>query len=355
MTRKIGYALRVVPLVILLCLLLTGCECKHEWQAASCDTPKTCSRCQATEGEALGHTWADATCAAPKTCTGCGLTEGEALTHTWVDVTCAAPKHCSLCNKTEGEALPHTWEKATCTTAKTCTVCQATEGEALGHKWRDANCAYAKYCSVCYVEEGGALGHQWVEATTETPKTCSRCNQTEGHRIMTDSRFKTAFCKDLFGTWKGSVKIAGKDLVDEDFPYTLDVSYTVTFKNDGTLSMVIKAADLDNYCQKVETFMTDAFYKEFADQGYSKTQADALMKSVYGMDVTAYAKSYAADFKTSFDTTISPAVYYAIDSSLFFGSSWYTELQHTFYKLTDKTLTMGNVYEGLPDMVLTKS
>ena len=35
---------------------MTGCGCKHEWVDATCTAPKTCSKCQETEGEALGHT-----------------------------------------------------------------------------------------------------------------------------------------------------------------------------------------------------------------------------------------------------------------------------------------------------------
>lgn len=96
---------RVVLLLTLMSLLLTGCGCKHEWQAATCDTPKTCSLCQVTEGEALGHTWADATCETAKTCTACNKTEGEALGHKWEDATTEAPKTCSVCQKTEGEKI----------------------------------------------------------------------------------------------------------------------------------------------------------------------------------------------------------------------------------------------------------
>ena len=44
---------RVVPLLILLCLLLAGCNCKHEWRDATTETPKTCSICQKTEGERI--------------------------------------------------------------------------------------------------------------------------------------------------------------------------------------------------------------------------------------------------------------------------------------------------------------
>jgi len=29
----------------------------HDWKAATCTTPKTCSRCNDTEGEPLGHKW----------------------------------------------------------------------------------------------------------------------------------------------------------------------------------------------------------------------------------------------------------------------------------------------------------
>ena len=34
--------------------------CEHDWADADCDTPKTCSKCQATEGEALGHSYDNA-------------------------------------------------------------------------------------------------------------------------------------------------------------------------------------------------------------------------------------------------------------------------------------------------------
>lgn len=51
-------------------------------EEADCYTPKTCSKCEETEGEALGHDWLDATCEEPETCDRCGETEGEALGHT---------------------------------------------------------------------------------------------------------------------------------------------------------------------------------------------------------------------------------------------------------------------------------
>lgn len=90
-------------------------ECTHEWVDADCDTPKTCSKCGATEGEALGHNWNAATCTTPKTCSKCKTTEGEALGHSWNAATCTTPKTCSKCRTTEGEAAGHNYVNGACT------------------------------------------------------------------------------------------------------------------------------------------------------------------------------------------------------------------------------------------------
>ena len=81
----------------------------HIWKEATCESPKTCTKCEATEGSALGHSWKEATCETPKTCTVCGKTEGEALGHSWKAADCTHPKTCTVCGKTEGEALGHQW------------------------------------------------------------------------------------------------------------------------------------------------------------------------------------------------------------------------------------------------------
>lgn len=127
MKRKIS----LVAVIAVCMIVLSGCQCSHEWTDADCLTPKTCAKCGETEGEALGHSWAAATCAAPKTCTGCGLTEGDVLDHVWTEATCAAPKTCTGCGLTEGEALEHTWVGANYQTPQTCSVCSQTEGDPL--------------------------------------------------------------------------------------------------------------------------------------------------------------------------------------------------------------------------------
>ena len=68
-----------ILVVLLLALILCGCECRHEWREADCLNPAVCTECAVTDGEALGHDWQAADCAQPETCARCGETRGEPL------------------------------------------------------------------------------------------------------------------------------------------------------------------------------------------------------------------------------------------------------------------------------------
>lgn len=52
----------------------------HVWRDASCETPKTCNTCGATEGSKLGHDWMDVAYDATKICVRCGELQEEPLT-----------------------------------------------------------------------------------------------------------------------------------------------------------------------------------------------------------------------------------------------------------------------------------
>ena len=206
MTKKSYKSLfRIVPLLVMLFLLLTGCKCKHEWVDANCTTPKTCSLCQVTESEALGHTYADATCEAPRTCSVCNATDGEPLGHTWVDATCQVAKTCSVCQKAEGDKLEHTLAEATVTKEASCTekgilttvctVCnqtQSTEEIPINgqHTYtstitKTATCTQTGSktltCTACNhqtIQSIPATGHKFTGATCVKEGTCSVCNTT---------------------------------------------------------------------------------------------------------------------------------------------------------------------------------
>lgn len=128
--------------VVIFLAVLRACgalfHTEHDWQAATCTEPETCSSCGATQGEALGHDWQEATCLAPKTCARCGATEGARADHDYLPATCTEPETCSVCGQSPffSFSLGHKWESATCTSPKTCTRCGLTEGDPLEHKAR---------------------------------------------------------------------------------------------------------------------------------------------------------------------------------------------------------------------------
>jgi len=191
--------------------------CSHNWKAATCTAPKTCSKCGATEGNAAGHSWKDATCTAAKTCTKCGTTEGNAVGHSWNNATCTAPKTCSKCGTTEGSASGHSWKNATCTAPKTCSKCSATEGSAAGHSYSNGTCSVCGAADPNYnpLTDGAWLnkdgGDTWLLLVFKADGTCTK---TYLRKIIdTSPNFDTAItafienCKNQYkGLWENYVK-----------------------------------------------------------------------------------------------------------------------------------------------------
>ena len=129
----------------------------HKWVDADCETPKTCSVCDATEGEALGHSFTDLVPAKAPTCEAKGYTEH---------------RECYVCGKPNEEyavveATGHTWANVeakdpTCTEAgytahKACETCGATDGKQVvptAHKvGEDGVCTGCGYVIVDTAEE----------------------------------------------------------------------------------------------------------------------------------------------------------------------------------------------------------
>ena len=293
----------VLALVLTLTLLLTGCGCKHEWKDATCTAPKTCNLCGETEGEALPHTWVDANCETAKTCSECGATEGDALGHTWVDATCDTPKTCSVCQKTEGEPAEHKWE----------------------------------------------------DATTEAPKTCSACQKTEGEKINTDSRFKTANCKEFFGEWKGVIKVSGSVLVDPGFTGVLEVEYTMIFHNDGTFEEACNVLNEEAFKNQAKTYCTSATYKLYLDQyGWSASKTDEAYEDYYGVDVKEYWKMRFAgiDYQGIYSAGATGGVYYVANEKIHYAKTWSNSMTSETYTITDQTLVTEFIKADDPDAVL---
>lgn len=100
--------------IVLFVFTLSGCGHEHVYTDATCTTPKTCTACGETEGDALGHNFLEATCETPEICERCGETRGIALGHNFIEATCESPQICERCNFVGQEALGHTIEVGKC-------------------------------------------------------------------------------------------------------------------------------------------------------------------------------------------------------------------------------------------------
>ena len=175
------FLLLAVVFVLALTLIACAPEHQHTWVDADCDTPKTCSECGETEGEALGHA-VEELVGKPATCTEAGLTDGT---------------KCSVCGEiveaqTEIEKLPHTEEviagkpvscgEAGLTDGKKCSVCGDTlvaqeEIPATGHVYEikaviESTCTvagktvYECSCGDSYEEALELADHNYSPAVT---------------------------------------------------------------------------------------------------------------------------------------------------------------------------------------------
>lgn len=189
---KLKLFIKILVLFTLLCcfaVVLSGCQCKHEYDEATCISGKVCKYCGEVEGEPLldgGHKWADATCLVAMKCELCGDTKGSKLGHNWSEATCQSPMRCNRCNATQGVSKSHLWIDATCSTPKTCDYCGQTSGVKLGHNWIAANCTEKQTCQRCGGTTGSALGHSFISATCTKASKCSRCNEESGKALGHD-------------------------------------------------------------------------------------------------------------------------------------------------------------------------
>ena len=168
----------------------------------------------------------DATCTAKatyyKSC-ACGekgtatFEYGELADHNWTPATCTAPKTCSACQATEGDPLGHTegteWKSDkdnhwhTCTVAGCGVVIESSKAAHTPDR-AEATETDAVKCSVCGYVITPALGHTHEVDTTKFESdetnhwnTCSGCSEKQN---VSAHEFEWKIDKDATATEKGS-------------------------------------------------------------------------------------------------------------------------------------------------------
>ena len=177
----------------------------HNWAAANCLSPKTCTRCQVTDGQPLGHDYT------------VSLNNGEAATCTANGK--KSDMQCSRCNDVK--------------TGATINATGHTSGAAVTENVVDATClesgSYDEvvYCTTCKTElrreqkTTPALGHDIVHHKPKTPTcteigwnaydTCSRCDYTTYQELATlGHNYSEEWSKDESGHWHECSRCAGR-------------------------------------------------------------------------------------------------------------------------------------------------
>ena len=99
--------------------------CEHNWEEATCTTPKKCTLCGAADGAPLGHKGGTATCTELAECEVCGVEYGD-YKHNANEATCGQASVCADCGVVVAPALPHatlTWSYADGVATYVCPDC----------------------------------------------------------------------------------------------------------------------------------------------------------------------------------------------------------------------------------------
>lgn len=149
---------RIISLCVVLVLILGLCACKKKKEELSVATPTDlATKTDIQVDDTISSTNSENASSAEDTCK-----------HKFSAATCTLPKTCEKCDETEGEALGHKWNNPDCKTFKTCTVCKKMEPEKGAHKYKNG------YCTVCEGKDpdyGTLTAHIWQ--TFKSPRLIS--------------------------------------------------------------------------------------------------------------------------------------------------------------------------------------
>ncbi|MBQ4602459.1 MAG: hypothetical protein IJB24_06305, partial [Clostridia bacterium] len=232
-----------------------------------CVTGGKCTVCEAeVEPSKLLHNYVPATCTAPMTCTRCEATRGEAKGHKFKAATCFAPKICTVCNTKEGKALGHTTSNG---------ICERCKGEFFpspSHK-----VIYYLKSKGEYIPETGAYAYVLEHSNSFT---LIGYNPSRGSLIL----------ENYYYYDNGDVEAVSMDMPFFDHIYTFEYIYVsgeyVEFMGEGSLDAYTFTKStkegFSNYMGKYDQVYTDNLNEAFYEM---LTDANVILKKLCGMSI----------------------------------------------------------------------
>lgn len=170
----------------------------------------------------------------------------------------------------------------------------------------------------------------------------------------------------LVGTWSLNYDF-GPMLAEEmgedfaDFESSLPVTILLTFNEDGTCRMYVdEVAFVESFNSWEDDFIDysmDIMYGIFKDSGYSKKEADALLKSTYGFTMEEYMRTMIEeelDMNALLEMMESNGVY-KIDGDQIYTADTEAELATSScetFSVFEDTLTIGTEGDGTGEDIL---
>ena len=249
----------------------------HDYNAADCDTPKTCKICGATDGEALGHTAEadDGNCTTDIKCSTCGavLTSGKTqhIAHA-DDGDCTTPVTCTECSTVITAAKSHDFSGAL-------------EKDASGHWHVCANEGCTKTDTKAdHISDGAATEEKAEKCTVCEHVITPELDHTHNHNIPkydTENHWIECACGDKSA-------VTAHSATDDNDCTTADVcscGYTVRAakdhtpgKDDGNCTTEIKCTECGKTAVAGATDHNDTDHDYICDNGDCQITLDGAPK-----------------------------------------------------------------------------
>ena len=249
----------------------------HDYNAADCDTPKTCKICGATDGEALGHTAEadDGNCTTDIKCSTCGavLTSGKTqhIAHA-DDGDCTTPVTCTECSTVITAAKSHDFSGAL-------------EKDASGHWHVCANEGCTKTDTKAdHISDGAATEEKAEKCTVCEHVITPELDHTHNHNIPkydTENHWIECACGDKSA-------VTAQSATDDNDCTTADVcscGYTVRAakdhtagKEDGNCTTAIKCTECGKTAVAGATDHNDTDHDYICDNGDCQITLDGAPK-----------------------------------------------------------------------------